>query len=195
MTDYRLLLVPLVCAVAAGPAAAGILFGKKAPKPNPAERVSELIGTVKLDKDENKRATAAEELRHSDPKAHPDVVPILIDVLLNDPKPSVRSEAAQSLGKLRPVSQEAGWALEQAVAKDASMRVRLQARTALLSYQWAGYQSQKTADGPTLFPKDAPPAKPAPVLPPTSEPPLAPPAPTNSAPRPLPQGPELIPPA
>src|SRR5262249_62419110 len=106
----RVRLTPLRAAPSAGRAPPAIPFAKKAPKPNPADRVSELIGTLKLDKDENKRASAAEELRQFDPKAHPDVVPILVDTLLNDPKPGVRAEAAHSLGKLRPVSQEAGWA-------------------------------------------------------------------------------------
>src|SRR5439155_25781395 len=109
------------------PAPAGILFGKKT-KPNPAERVPELIVIVKTDKDESKRASAAEELRQYDPAAHGDIVPVLIDVLMNDPKPAVRVEAAESLGKLRPISQEAGWALEQAKEKDSSMRVRAKAR-------------------------------------------------------------------
>lgn len=194
MTRSRFLLIPVLWAVVAGPAPAGLLFGKKAPKPNPSDQVNELIGTVKLDKDETKRAAAAEELRHFDPKAYPDIVSILIDVLLNDPKPSVRAEAAQSLGKLRPVTQEAGWALEQAVAKDASMRVRLQARTALLSYQWAGYQSPKTTEGPMLGQPSSGPSKPAPRLPMTPEPPLATPRTSDAARKPLPLGPELIPP-
>ena len=89
-------------------------------KPSPAERVPELIVIVKTDKDESKRAAAAEELRQYDPAANPDIVPVLIDVLMNDAKPAVRTEAAETLGKLRPVSQEAGWALEQAVESNHS---------------------------------------------------------------------------
>jgi hypothetical protein len=138
----------LTSAVLALPAPAGIFFGKKN-KPNPAERVPELIMTVKTDKDEGKRAAAAEELRQYDPAAHPEIVPILIDVLLNDPKASVRSEAAESLGKLRPATQEAGWALEQALEKDSSVRVRLRCRYALLGYHWG------KSDG---APKDKPPS-------------------------------------
>src|SRR5262249_24186660 len=129
-----------LAAALARPAGAGIIFGRKGKKPpTPAERVPELIVTVKTDRDENKRAKAAEELRQYDPAAFKDIVPVLIDVLLNDKKPAVRAEAAQSLGKLRPVSQQAGMALEQALAKGPSMRVRLQARSSLLQYHWAGY--------------------------------------------------------
>src|SRR5207302_3914603 len=106
---------------------------------------------VKADKDESKRARAAEELRQYDPTMFRDIIPVLIDVLHNDKKPSVRAEAAQSLGKLRPVSQEAGLALEQALARDPSMRVRLQARSSLLGYHWAGYRNAgKNVEPPPL---------------------------------------------
>jgi len=68
------------------------------------------------------------------------MVPVLIEALGNDPKPSVRAESADTLGKLRPISQEVGQALEQARDKDASMRVRMQARSSLLSYYWSSYK-------------------------------------------------------
>lgn len=158
MSRHRPALVLLALLSLAVPASAGI-FGKKE-KPDPKVRVPELIATVKNDKDESKRAAAAEELRQYDVAAFPDIVPVLIDVLLTDPKPAVRSEAADSLGKIRPISQEAGWALEQALAKDGSMRVRLRARYALMSYHWAGYQG-KPKESPAP-PKDAKPAVPAP---------------------------------
>jgi hypothetical protein len=64
----------------------------------------------------------------------------LIDVLQHDEKSSVRAEAAQSLGKLRPISQDAGMALEEAT-HDSAIRVRLQARTSLMSYRLSGYHS------------------------------------------------------
>lgn len=143
---YRLVLVLTLVPILAGTTRAGLFFGKKASKPDPAKRVPELIGLVKNDGDESKRAKAAEELRHYDPAAYPYIVAVLIDVLITDKKPSVRAEAAQSLGKIRPVSRDAGLALEQAVAKDPSMRVRLQARSALLQYHWAGYRTIKPDD-------------------------------------------------
>ncbi len=147
MSCYRLRvlwLVPLVLLpLAAGPIHAGVIFGKRNKKPAPNERVPELLAIVKTDGDESKRAAAAQELRQYDPGQYPMIVPVLIDVLLTDKKPGVRAEAAQSLGKIRPISQQAGMALEQALSNDSSMRVRLQARSSLLQYHWSGYQSGK----------------------------------------------------
>jgi hypothetical protein len=151
-------LVPLVFLPAlAGPSDAGIFFGKKNKKPTPAERVPELLAVVKTDGDESKRAAAAQELRQYDPGQFPMIVPVLVDVLLTDSKPAVRAEAAQSLGKIRPISPQAGQALEQALSNDASMRVRLQARSSLLQYHWSGYRSARKDD----------------LVPQTKEPPLA----------------------
>lgn len=127
----------------------GGLFGKKN-KPEPKDRVPELIAIVKTEQDEHKRASAANELRQFDPTAFPDIVPVLIEVLQNDAKTSVRTEAAESLGKMRPVSKQAGLALEQALDKDASMRVRMQARYSLLQYHWAGYRSASKEKDATI---------------------------------------------
>ena len=152
---YPLAVLPviLLALLTAGPASAG-LFGKKT-KPTPSEHVPELINTLKTDGDEHKRCSAAEELRQYDPQQFPDMIPALIDAVLNDKKPAVRAEAAQSLGKLRPVTPAAGAALEQALAKDGSMRVRLQARSSLLQYRWAGY-SPKPANEPPPQSKEPP---------------------------------------
>src|SRR5262245_37193923 len=149
---HRVLIILLLVPCMATPASAGILFGRKKEKADPKTRVPELIATLKAGKDEGKRTRAAEELRNYDPLAYPDIVPALVQALQTDAKPAVRSEAAQSLGKLRPVSQAAGEALEQAMAADASMRVRLQARSSLLSYHWAGYRSGKKVEPPPLPP-------------------------------------------
>jgi HEAT repeat protein len=162
----RNLLVAVLLLSLAGPASAGLIFGKRKPKPSPAERVPELINIVKSDGDENKRQNAVEELRQYDPSAFAAIVPALIEALLTDKKPAVRAEAAQSLGKLRPISQEAGQALEEALHGDSSMRVRLQARSALLQYHWAGYHGGK----------DVPPVEPA-----LKDPPSTPPAVSTSA--------------
>src|SRR5262249_56649337 len=133
-------------------------------------------------------------------KQFPTIVPALVDALMTDPKPGVRSEAAQSLSKLRPVSKEAGWALEQAVAKDASMRVRLQARSALLHYHLAGYRVGKeaapapattqSAEPPLAAPADAAAARvqAKPASKPEKAPPAVPAVNTNNEPRPLPSG-------
>jgi hypothetical protein len=139
MRCSRFLLALLVPAAFALPAPAGILFGKHS-KPNPVERVPQLITAAKSETDDDKRGDAIRELREYEPAKFPEIVPVLVDALLHDPKSSVRSEAAQSLSKLRPISQEAGAALEEA-AHDSSFRVRMQARSALLGYRLAGYHS------------------------------------------------------
>jgi hypothetical protein len=179
---YRLFVLLVLIPALTPSAHAGILFGRKKDKPDPKVRVPELVTVLKSDKDADKRSHAAEELRTFDLAQFPEIVPALIDALQNDPKPSVRIEAVQSLGKLRPVSQVVGEALEQALAKDASMRVRLQARSTLLQYHWAGYRSGKKTDVPPLTPN----REPAPVesrkypplidttAPPPSKPPLIP---------------------
>jgi hypothetical protein len=190
-------------------ASAGIIF-KKQPKPKPEERVPELIAAVKTEPDEHKRASAAAELRQYDPRAFPDLVPVLADVLRNDAKTKVRLEALQSLSRIRPVSQEAGLALEHAAANDPALRVRVQAKKSLLYYRLSGYHSpgkkepapgkpaDAAKDGPPLTPQAAPPnpgraakRKPSgPVLPPsTAEPPLADPLPDHTVGRPMPPGP------
>ncbi len=211
----RLFLVVIVLLAHSGRAPAGILFGRKSPKPTPAERVPELIGIVKNDGDENKRLDAINELRQYDATQFPTIVPVLIEVLQVDKKPAVRAEAALSLGRLRPISQEAGQALEQAHTNDPSMRVRLQARRALLEYHWSGYRSGQSPPLPNPSGKDPPavntsvknltpapgasasslpPLRPQPVQPSrypppsrptTAEPPLAPPAVTQD-PLPMP---------
>jgi len=195
----RVALVVLLTPVLTAPAFAGIFFNNKKPdKPNPADRVPQLIKIVQTDGDEDKRIAAAEELRDYDPAQFPDVAPALINVLMTDKKPGVRAEAALSLGKIRPVSDQVGVALEQALAKDSSMRVRLQARSVLLQYRWSGWKepAPKKDEIPTARPKgpptaqsNEPPLAPAP-------PPKAPPAPVPVAPpvheaQPLPQGPPL----
>jgi hypothetical protein len=203
----RLLLVVLVLMTLPVASPAGVIFGKK-PKPSPQERVPELIRIVQTDGDENKRAGACEELRDYDPAQFPDIVPVLVEALLNDKKAGVRAEAAHSLGKIRPVSQMAGHALEKALADDPSMRVRVQARGALLSYHWAGYHSAGKKDEPLVKSKEPPladppekgPAPVPPILParltPVPEGPARPPvnAPRGPVPAQLPQGPALEPP-
>jgi len=181
------LVVPLT-AMLAGPSRAGIIFGRKKEKIEPATRVPALIATLKNDRDADHRTHAAEELRNYDPMAFPDIVPALVSALQTDAKSSVRLEAAVSLGKLRPVNQAAGEALERAVSGDPAMRVRLQARSTLMQYHWAGYRNGKASDLPPLAPtkdgpkvgENLPPAvrtTPAPTpsrFPSSTEPPLAP---------------------
>ena len=71
----RVALVLLLAPVLAAPAFAGIFFNntKKPDKPNPADRVPELIKIVQTDGDEDKRVAAAVELREYDPTQFPDI--------------------------------------------------------------------------------------------------------------------------
>jgi hypothetical protein len=137
------LFVGFMLAGATATARAGI-FSKHA-KIDPAERVPTLIATLRGEQDERKRTAAAEELRQYDPSLFPEIIPTLADAAQRDPKSSVRLEAIQTLAKLRPVSQRAGLALEQAT-HDESVRVRFQARTLLWQYHMAGYRGGKTPD-------------------------------------------------
>jgi hypothetical protein len=154
MTWSRTLLASLILIALAPPAPAG--FFSRKPKPNPADRVPELLIQLKTSQDETARAAAADELRQFDPKSFPEIVSGLIDALERDASPVVRSEAATTLGRLRPISQQAGFALEQALANDAVVRVRLAARQSLWQYHLVGYRGDKVADGPASSPGSAP---------------------------------------
>ena len=163
------LLVMIASLLLADVAPAGILFNRK-PKPSP-QRAQELLTALLSDASESKRAAAAEELGDYDAKTFPEIVPGLLQAL-RDSGADVRASAVQSLGKLRPVSQEVGQALEQAQASDSSMKVRLAARTTLWGYGTAGYRAMKGSEGPKLgeAPKPTEPAavaKPMPAAAPT----------------------------
>jgi hypothetical protein len=136
---------------------------RKTEKPDPKVRVPELIQTLQNDKDEFNRSAAIVELRNYDASAFPDMIPALIGAVFTDTRAGVRIDAATTLAKVRPVSQTVGEALEQAMEKDVSMRVRLQARSSLLSYQWAGYRGGKKSETPTVSAVPAPVTRPAPV--------------------------------
>jgi hypothetical protein len=144
MTSCRVFVMSLALAgmVSSAPAADFGIFGRK-PKGNPAERVPELLIQLKTGRDESQRVAAAGELHLYDPKAFPEITTALIDALGRDASPVVRAEAADSLGKLRPISQKVGYVLEQAVANDGSLRVRLSARQSLWQYHLVGYRSGK----------------------------------------------------
>lgn len=197
------LLIVLALPAFAVPAQAQIFF-KKA-RPAPAQRVPELILILKTETDERKRAAAADELREYDAKAFTEIVPVLIDVLHNDTKSSVRLEALNTLYRVRPVSQPAGQAIEFAASSDESLRVRLQAKTTLLKYHLAGYSSASKNEPSVLQPSTQEPpladppgvAIPTVVFPPATGQKVAPanvPAgPALDVPRPLPQGVALPP--
>ena len=200
MNCYRMLLVLIVVPTFALPVPAG-LFDRR-PKANPAQRVPLLVGQVKTEPDERKRQAAAEELRQYDPRAFPEIIPVLIDVLQNDVAAGVRLQALHSVSSFRPVSQEVGEALERAQASDKSLRVRLQARTTLISYHWSGYHSgpkvqaqappvivvgPRVTEPPLAAPEEVPAIAPTVAPSPSAPPPLIAPPVTGEA-RPLPMG-------
>jgi hypothetical protein len=205
MNKFHALLILVVVPALAVPARAGI-FDKR-PKPDPTLRVPLLIGQVKTEQDERKRAAAAEELRQYDPRAFAEIVPVLIDVLQNDVAASVRMQALHSLSSFRPVSRDVGEALEHAMASDKSFRIRLQARTTLVSYHWSGYHAARRSEAappvviasprvsePPLAIQPAPLPRVVTVEPPasTAPPPIA--APVTDLARPLPMGVPAVPP-
>ena len=184
MRNARWTLVLMAAVGLCHPAEAGI-FSSRKPKAEPAETVPALVIQLKTDKDDAKRQTAAEELRNYDPNTYPEIMTVLIDALTKDAATGVRSEAATTIAKLRPINQQAGFALETAAANDPSMRVRMSARQALWQYHLVGYHSAKSSDGSLLNPlgigkthtsnKSSHPESP--------EPPLAEPQPSQQSPQ------------
>ena len=203
---HRLALVPLVTLALVAPAQAGLF--RKSSKPDPTTHVPALIQVLKTDKDERARASAASDLHEYDGKVFPDILPALMDALANDPSSSVRAEAAESIGKVRPISVQAGYSLEQARDNDKSTIVKITARSALLKYRILGViggksdlEAAQTAEPPlaagmatkgtpgrtVLRPTPAPIPVTGPVTPPTAPRPpesTAPPGTEGLAPRP-----------
>jgi hypothetical protein len=178
------------------------IFRKKQKDEQPQQKAKQLVETLKSDPDEKKRKSAAEDLREQDPRNNSDIMPTLISALQKDPSPEVRAEAAETIGKLKPVAQTAGVALEQTLITDPSEAVRKSAQKALWDYHLNGYRSAganpaypQTAEPPLAKPRTAVapppvvlPAKPAvasgpvpittgigkgAIYPQTAEPPLA----------------------
>ncbi len=143
------------------------LFKKRTKHSDPAGRVKQLVSTLQSDPDEKKRKQAAEELRGFDPRNNGDIVMALVGSLQHDPSPAVRAEAAESLGKLKPVYQPAGIALETALGSDPDARVRETVRSALWQYHLNGYRTPPAGD---------------PFATQTAEPPLARPQPPPARP-------------
>jgi hypothetical protein len=194
----RLIVSLLVALALAAPADAGIF--RKSSKPDPAIHVPALIQVLKTSKDEKARASAAADLRDYDAKAFPTILPTLMEALATDPSSSVRSKAAESIGGVRPISPEAGHALEQALDNDKSFSVRVSARTALWKYRLLGFigsgqgemtvqtaepplavstTDKGTPGGTILRPTPAPVPVTGPVIPPTGLKPVSPAVPTG----------------
>lgn len=147
MNLFRLSLPAFVILAMSMPAQAQIfnLFKKRPPEP---QSVADLVVTLRSDSEERRRSNAADKLRDYDANSHPEVVPALVDAALKDQKAGVRYDALSSLAKIRPVSQMAGQAIEQAVQSDDNWRNRLHAKSLLVGYNLAGYRNLPAKDQP-----------------------------------------------
>ena len=190
----------------------GLLKRRQATRPDPAARAKALIVTLQSDTDDGKRKAAAEELRGLDPRNHPDIVSALATSLQRDPSPEVRIQAADSIGKLKPVSQPAGLALEAALGSDPDAKVREAVKSALWQYHLNGYKTAAAAPaGQSAEPAFAPApsttstsAKPAvptggpvtfqPITTGVGKPPAFTPSPEPPLARPKPSAPVVVPP-
>ena len=201
----HLIFATLILFVFASASQAGIF--RRSAKPDPAVHVPALIQTLKTDTDERARAQAASALREYDAKTFPEILPTLIDALGGDKSPSVRAEAADSIGRIRPITAQAGYALEQARDNDKYLAVRISARTALFQYRILGYftgvkddVAMQTAEPPlakatevagipgstVLRPTPSPVPVPGPVAPPNAVKPITPARP-ELTPKPTPE--------
>jgi len=170
-----------------GQAQAGPFF-KRTPKPEPAEHVPALIKTLQSDPDDDKREDAAEQLRNYDLKTFPDIIPALIEALKNDRSNAVRLEVVSSISTMRPITQAAGYALEEAVADDASLRVRASAKSTLVEWVLVhGYRqtrNNKNVANETEEPPLAGPSLKTPLNQPPKTEPIRPPVTTTPTPVP-----------
>lgn len=168
----------LAAPATAGDGPLGLGLFKKRPKaPEPATQAKQLVTTLQSDPDEKKRRQAAEQLRSLDPRKDGDVVPALIGSLQRDPSPAVRAEAAESIGKLRPIYQPAGIAMESVLASDPDAKVRDAVKSALWQYHLNGYRTAPPGSL-TAVPSAEPPLASARPQPPLAK---APPAPRPAA--------------
>lgn len=162
-------LIPLFAVLNCSNARADLL---RKTRPNPAEQVPALIKTLSSDLDERHRAEAAAELHNYDSKTFPDIIPALIEALKNDASTPVRREAANSIGKMRPISQIGGYALEQAEMYDPAIGVRAIALAHLKV--WVLFHGYKKGRPPEMIQTEEPPLAdpvPMPKLGPTVIPP------------------------
>ena len=123
------------------------------------------------DSDEKKRKSAIRELNDADPRVQVEVIPILVAALRKDSSETVRSSAAEAIGRYSVVFPLAGLALEDAAIADRSATVRAAARQALWEYHLLGYRSARGDDAFAAQTAEPPIAKPTPPAEPsTSEP-------------------------
>jgi HEAT repeats len=204
---WRVMLLVPVALCTTVPAQAGVIFNRSSKHPfkqpatvAPTDPVGDLIHALRTEADERRRAAIANELSRFDLKQAPQAGGALIEALQSDPSPLVRNEVAEALGRMRPLTQQVGQALEQAFSSDPASRVRLTARASLVPFIQAGYKPANRSEfAGTEMPRVAPaaPPRPAPAAPlgsplmtrnarqlparETVEPPLAGVSPTDAA--------------
>ena len=139
MVRRSLILVPIALMWIYASAEAGIIFNR-GKKPGPEEQIAELVKTLRTNPDERHRVASIGDLGKFDAKDHPAIATTLIDSVMRDPSSAVRYEAAQALGKVRPLTSQSAYALEYALNNDSSTRVRTAAQNALWQYHVAGYR-------------------------------------------------------
>ena len=160
---WRLGLLAVFALLSAAPVHAGIIFNrhsKQPAKPNGSDVASQLIRIVSGDADERRRAAAAVELGKVDLRQHPEAGKALIEVLRGDSSATVRGEAAQALGRMRPLTQQVAEALDAASSSDSVLRVRQLARNSLTAFLQAGYKPGNQTESPTHDPSYAGPVNP-----------------------------------
>ena len=121
------------------------LFKRRTTKVDaPLSKAKQLVETLRSDPDEAKRKDAATELKALDPRTNPEVVPGLVASIQKDPSPAVRIKAVEALGELKPVSEQAGLALEAAAKADPDAKVREAINAALWQYHLNGYRTPES---------------------------------------------------
>ncbi len=127
-------------------------------------RVRHWVETLRHHPEASQRLEAVRRLAQTDPRAHPDVIPALVDALRRDPVAAVRQLAADTLGRFPVLSSQAGVALEEAMDHDPVEAVRSAARQALWEYHLLGYSSPKGVGGFVGQTVEPPLASPSPAL-------------------------------
>ena len=121
------------------------LFKRRTTKVDtPLSKAKQLVETLRSDPDEAKRKDAATELKGLDPRTNPEVVPGLVASIQKDPSPAVRIKAVEALGEVKPVSEQAGLALEAAAKADPDAKVREAIGAALWQYHLNGYRTPES---------------------------------------------------
>jgi hypothetical protein len=162
------------------------LFKRKQKEEPVAPPTQHYVATLQSDPDEQKRIAAASGLIGADPRVDAAVIPTLISSLQRDPSPLVRSQAAEVIGKLKPIYLHAGLALQTAAQNDPAESVRKSAKSALWEYHLAGYRPAQGIGSRKEQTAEPPIANPAPGVTVTARPqPAAPVGTTSSVFRPI----------